>query len=131
MKEKLEEKKVKPDGAFKAETVSLSSGKEMVKYVGKEVETLDVCNFSAGQSTQLLDFCLTNNIPRPAVVQNELHPLFLTREVRYLCKRVGIVSQAYVSKGTGSLGLMESAKEERMKTSRDICGFMPCREDVE
>jgi diketogulonate reductase-like aldo/keto reductase len=125
--------------------VSLSSGKEMVKYVGKEVETLDVCNFSAGQSTQLLDFCLTNNIPRPAVVQNELHPLFLTREVRYLCKRVGIVSQAYASKGTGSLGLMddgvvevvaskiehgcvllpESAKEERMKTSRDICWFMP------
>ena len=53
----MEEKKVKPNGVFEAETVSLSSGKEMVKYVGKEVETLDVCNFSAGQSTQLLDFC--------------------------------------------------------------------------
>ena len=23
------------------------------------------------------------------------------------------------------------AKEERMKTSRDICGFMPCKEGVE
>ena len=66
----MEEKKVKPDGAFKAETMSLCSGKEMVKYVGKEVETLGVCNFSAGQSTQLLDFCLTSNIPRTAVVQN-------------------------------------------------------------
>ena len=26
---------------------------------------------------------------------------------------------------------MESAKEERMKTSRDICGFKSCKEDVE
>ena len=69
-----------------------------------EVDTLDVGNFSAGQSTQLLDFCLTNNIPRPAVVQNELHPLLLTREVRDLCKREGIVFQAYASLGAGSLG---------------------------
>ena len=74
----------------------------MVKYVGKEVETLGVCNFSAGQSTQLLDFCLTSNIPRTAVVQNELHPLLLTREVRDLCKRVGIVSQVYSSLRVGS-----------------------------
>ena len=55
MKEKSEEKKVKPDVAFKAGIVSLNSGKEMVKYIGNEVEILGVCNFSVGQSTQLLD----------------------------------------------------------------------------
>ena len=41
------------------------------------------------------------------------------------------MSQAYASKGIGSLGLMESAKEERMKTSREIRRFMPCKENVE
>ena len=61
------------------------------------------------------------------------------------------MSQAYASKGTGSLGLMDngvvkvvaskiehgcvllpkSAKEERMKTSRDICVFKSCKEDME
>ena len=33
----------------KAETMISSSGKEMVKYVGNDVETLGICNFSAGQ----------------------------------------------------------------------------------
>ena len=57
----------------------LDTYKEMAKYVGKEVGALGVCNFSARQLTQLLDFCLTNNLPRPAVVQNEFHPLLLAR----------------------------------------------------
>ena len=131
--------------------VRFDTNTEMVHCVGMEVGALGACNFNYGQLTQLPNFCWTNNLPRPAVVQNELHPLLLTREVRDLCKRVGIVSQAYASKGTGSLGLMddgvvevvaskiehgcvllsESAREERMKTSRDICVFMPCKEDVE
>jgi len=142
----------------------LDTYKEMAKYVGKEVGALGVCNFSARQLTQLLDFCLTSNLPRPAVVQNEFHPLLLAREVRALCKREGIVFQAYASLGAGSLGLMDnkvvkniaskvgvseaqvllrwslqhgcallpkSAKEERMKTNRDIWGFKLSKEDME
>ena len=42
------------------------------------------------------------------MVQNEFHPLLLAREVRALCKREGIVFQAYASLGAGSLGLMDN-----------------------
>ena len=39
------------------------TNKERIKYVGKEIGALGVFKLSAGQSTQLFDFCLTNNIP--------------------------------------------------------------------
>jgi diketogulonate reductase-like aldo/keto reductase len=84
----------------------------MAKYVVKEVGALGVCNFSARQLTQLLDFCLNNNLPRPAVVQNEFHPLLLAREVRALCKREGIVSQAYARiKDMEELDSLDKSKE--------------------
>jgi len=86
----------------------LDTYKEMAKFVGKEVGSLGVCNYSARQLTDLLQFCSVNNLPRPAVVQNEFHPLLLAREVRDLCRREGIVFQAYASLGAGALGLMEN-----------------------
>merc|ERR1712129_198330 len=63
----------------------LETYKEMAKFVGKEVGSLGVCNFSARQLTDLLNFCSANNLPRPAVVQNEFHPILLAQEVRALC----------------------------------------------
>jgi len=86
----------------------LDTYKEMAKFVGKEVGSLGVCNFSARQLVQLLDFCSANNIPRPSVVQNEFHPLLLAEDVRDLCKKEGILFQAYASLGAGALGLMEN-----------------------
>lgn len=86
----------------------LDTYKEMAKFVGKEVGSLGVCNFSARQLTDLLNFCSANKLPRPAVVQNEFHPLLLAREVRDLCKKEGIVFQAYASLGAGALGLIEN-----------------------
>ena len=86
----------------------LDTYKEMAKFVGKEVGALGVCNFSARQLTQLLEFCSANNLPRPAVVQNEFHPLLLAKEVRALCEKEGIVFQAYASLGAGALGLLDN-----------------------
>ena len=86
----------------------LDAYKEMSKFVGKEVGALGVCNYSARQLVQLLDFCSANNLPRPAVVQNEFHPLLLAKEVRDLCEKEGIVFQAYASLGAGSLGLLDN-----------------------
>ena len=56
--------------------------------------------------------------------------------MRDLFKREGIVSQAYTSMVAskvehGCALLPESAKEERMKTNRDICWFKPCKENME
>ena len=81
--------------------VRFNTNTEMVYCVGLEVGTLGTCNFNSGRLTQLPDFCWTNNLPRPAVVQNELHPLQMAWDVRALYKREGIVSQAYASKGMG------------------------------
>ena len=86
----------------------LDTYNEMAKFVGKEVVALGVCNYSARQLTQLLDFCLTNNLPRPAVVQNEFRSLLLAREVRVLCKKDGVMFQAYANPGAGSLELMDN-----------------------
>ena len=78
-------------------------------------------------------------------MQNEFNPLFLASEVWALCKKEGIVCQAYASMQTGSLGLKDNkvvkmvasnvehgcALLPRMKTNRDICGFKSCKEDKE
>jgi len=85
----------------------LETYKEMAKFVGKEVGSLGVCNFSVRQLKELLFFCSENGIPKPTVVQNECHPFLQAREVRALCKEEGIVFQAYASLGAGSLGLLD------------------------
>ena len=64
-----------------------------------------VCNFSARQLEELLAFCDAEGLPLPAVVQNECHPLLPASAVRAICRRKGIVFQAYASLGSGVLDL--------------------------
>ena len=49
--------------------------KTLYRFVGGEVGSLGVCNFSARQLRELLQFCSEHSLPRPTVVQNECHPL--------------------------------------------------------
>ena len=85
----------------------LDTYKEMAKHVGSTVKSLGMCNLSVRQLEELLIFCKGSNIPKPAVIQNECHPLLIASEVRKLCADEGIVFQAYASLGAGSLGLLE------------------------
>ena len=48
-----------------------------------KVGSLGVCNFSVRQLRELLQFCDANSLPRPAVVQNECHPLLTANAVRW------------------------------------------------
>jgi len=98
----------------------LETYKEMSKFVGKEVGSLGVCNFSSRQLTQLLNYCTANNLPRPTVVQNEFHPLLLAREVKDLCHKEGIVFQAYASLGAGALGLIENTLVKKIATKHGV-----------
>lgn len=104
-------KQVKPENKDKmapldwTPAMRLESYRFMATHVGSTVSALGVCNFSVRQLVQLLDFCTLHQLPRPAVVQNECHPLLPARQVRELCAREGIVFQAYASLGAGSLGL--------------------------
>ena len=42
---------------------------------GKLARAAGVCNFSERQLQELLSYCRDNNLQKPAVVQNECHPL--------------------------------------------------------
>ena len=58
----------------------LSTWSDMVAHVGpagsgKPVRNVGVCNFSERQLKELLSYCKDNNLHKPAVVQNECHPL--------------------------------------------------------
>ena len=80
----------------------------MSKFVGQEVGSLGVCNFSHRQLVELLQFCEQEGLAPPTVLQNECHPLLTARPVRDLCHQHGIVFQAYASLGAGALGLMDN-----------------------
>jgi len=68
---------------------------------GKPVRAVGVCNFSPRQLKELLEFCDKNGLVRPALVQNECHPLLQAREVRKICKEEEIVFQGYGILGAG------------------------------
>ena len=60
-------------------SMRLSTWADMVANVGPEgsgkpVRAAGVCNFSERQLQELLFYCRENNLPKPAVVQNECHP---------------------------------------------------------
>jgi len=80
---------------------------DMTAHVGRDVKAVGVCNFSVRQLTELLAYCKENKLAKPAVVQNECHPLLQARGVRKLCRKEGIVFQAYASLGAGQLGLVD------------------------
>ena len=86
----------------------LETYREMSKFVGQEVGSLGVCNFSHRQLVELLEFCDQEGLARPTVLQNESHPLLTAQTVRDLCHQHGIVFQAYASLGAGALGLMDN-----------------------
>merc|ERR1712051_921678 len=75
---------------------------------GKPLRAAGVCNFSERQLQELLSYCRDNNLQKPAVVQNECHPLLQASGVRSLCQKEGIVFQAYASLGSGQLGLCQN-----------------------
>ena len=61
-------------------SMRLSTWADMVANVGPEgsgkpVRAAGVCNFSERQLQELLLYCRENNLPKPAVVQNECHHL--------------------------------------------------------
>jgi len=101
-------------------TMRLETYKEMAKFVGNEVGSIGVCNFSARMLKQLLDYCTSNNLPRPAVVQNECHPLLIAKDVRDVCEEQGIVFQAYASLGAGSLGLLSNSVVKSIATNNGV-----------
>ena len=57
------------------------------------VKAVGICNFSVRQLKQLLDYCAQNDLPKPAVLQNECHPYLTAKPVRDLCK-VGVFEAA-------------------------------------
>ena len=80
----------------------LQTYRDMSKFVGQEVGSLGVCNFSYRQLVELLEFCEQEGLPRPTVLQNECHPLLTAQPVRDLCHQQGIVFQSYASLGAGA-----------------------------
>lgn len=87
---------------------------------GKPVRAAGVCNFSPRQLKDLLEFCDKNDVVRPALVQNECHPLLQAREVRKICEEEGIVFQAYASLGAGQLGLLEKLAVRQIASRRAV-----------
>lgn len=84
-------------------SMRLQTYKEMALSSGpnKSVRAVGVCNFSARQLEELLQFCEKESIVKPAVVQNECHPMLPAVRVREICSEHGIVFQAYASLGSG------------------------------
>ena len=80
----------------------LSTWSDMVAHVGpagsgKPVRAAGVCNFSERQLQELLSYCRDNNLHKPAVVQNECHPL-LQASVSFILKRNRAMSYGIVQK---------------------------------
>ena len=100
-KVEIEDRKEKMVHMNRSPDVRFDTNTEMVHCVGMEVGALGACNFNYGQLTQLPNFCWTNNLPRPAVVQNEFQPLLLAREVRDLLKREGSCPRPIPAWGSG------------------------------
>ena len=98
----------------------LDTYREMSKFVGGEVGSLGVCNFSHRQLVALLQFCDQEKLARPTVLQNECHPLLTAEKVRSLCQEEGIVFQAYASLGAGALGLLENTAVSRAAKSHGV-----------
>ena len=98
----------------------LETYREMSKFVGREVGSLGVCNFSHRQLVELLQFCDTERLPRPTVLQNECHPLLTAEKVRTLCQQEGIVFQAYASLGAGALGLLDHVTVSSVAESHGV-----------
>ena len=98
----------------------LETYRDMSKFVGKEVGSLGVCNFSHRQLLELLEFCDQKGLARPTVLQNECHPLLTAKPVRDLCQQHGIVFQAYASLGAGALGLMENTTVSSVANSHGV-----------
>ena len=98
----------------------LETYRDMSKFVGQEVGSLGVCNFSYRQLVELLEFCERESLPRPTVLQNECHPLLTAQPVRDLCHQQGIVFQAYASLGAGALGLTENKTVSSVANSHGV-----------
>jgi len=86
----------------------------------KPVRSLGVCNFSVRQLEELVMFCDQNMLARPAVVQNECHPLLPALPVRAFCAKEGIVFQAYASLGAGSLGLIDDGTVQMLAKKHGV-----------
>ena len=93
--------------------MALSSGPD------KTVRAVGVCNFSARQLEELIRFCEKENIVKPAVVQNECHPMLPAVRVREICSKHGIVFQAYASLGSGGDTLMNHEVVKSIAKSHD------------
>jgi len=119
-------KEVKPENASRmappdwTPASRLETYSFMAKHVPESVAALGVCNFSPRQLTELLAYCSANNLPRPAVVQNECHPYLPAKEVRAICKQNGIVFQAYASLGAGLLPLLEDSTIKSLADKHNV-----------
>ena len=70
-------------------SMRLSTWSDMVANIGplgsgKPLRAAGVCNFSERQLQELLSFCRDNNLQKPAVVQNECHPLLQASVIYFL-----------------------------------------------
>jgi len=99
------EKKMVPEDwspAMRLETWSAMC-KEMA---AGRARAVGVCNMTERQLRELIAFAEKEGIAKPAVVQNECHPLLPATNVRQLCNDHGIVFQAFASLGSESLALV-------------------------
>jgi len=84
------------------------------------VRAVGICNFSVRQLKQLLDYCAQNDLPKPAVLQNECHPYLIAKPVRDLCKEHKIVFQAYASLGAGAIKILEDSVVTKLAQTYDV-----------
>jgi len=62
------------------------------------------------QLSALVDYCKSNNLHLPKLIQNEFHPLIkIDQRLKNLCDSNGIAFQAHSSLGCGSPLLLENA----------------------
>ena len=74
-------------------SMRLSTWSDMVANVGsagsgKPLRAVGVCNFSERQLQELLSYCRDNNLQKPAVVQNECHPLLQASGIYFLITKI-------------------------------------------
>ncbi|KAG9346462.1 hypothetical protein JZ751_006773 [Albula glossodonta] len=68
-------------------------------YAAGKFRAIGVSNYTPGHLNELLQMCQV----RPAVLQVEFHPKLAQRELRELCRELGMCFQAYSSLGAGAL----------------------------
>ncbi|KAF7284926.1 hypothetical protein GWI33_017405 [Rhynchophorus ferrugineus] len=107
---------INEDGSFCLDTIDfIETWKVMEEQVNKGlVKALGVSNFNGEQLQRLYD----NSVIKPAVLQVELHAYMQQKDLRALCKKLGVAVTAY-----SPLGSPEAHKHFRTKYNYTMENF--------